>query len=256
MNQYLLLALILFFYMNLWFLASVIKKRNDVADIAWGFGYIVLAWGSFLLWSKWEPRAILCNLLVTMWGSRLAWHIWSRNRGKSEDYRYQAWRKEWGQWFYLRSYFQVFILQGILLFLVAQPILGINLSKSQALNWLDLIGAGVWLVGFYFEVRGDYELANFVKNPQNKGKIMQKGLWSYTRHPNYFGEVTLWWGIFLICLAGGGSLVNIVGPATISILILFVSGIPLLEKKYEGRADFAKYKKTTSVFFPLPPKKQ
>ena len=253
MNYYLSLALILFFYMNFWFLVSLIKKRNDVADIAWGLGFIILSWVSFFL-SGFSLHALIVNSLVTVWGCRLVWHIYTRNRYKTEDYRYLTWRKKWGQWFYLRSYLQVFLLQGFFLFLIALPVMAINSSSPVKFQISSIIGLFVWLIGFYFESTGDRQLKQFISNPTNKGKIMDRGLWQYTRHPNYFGEVTQWWGIFFIALSFPSGMFTIVGPLTITLLILFVSGVPLLEKKYAGRADFEAYKKRTSVFFPLPPK--
>jgi steroid 5-alpha reductase family enzyme len=123
------------------------------------------------------------------------------------------------------------------------------------LNWLDYLGVAIWIIGFYFEAVGDYQLSKFKKDPTNKGKIIQTGLWRYTRHPNYFGEVVLWWGIFLIAVNSPNGLIGIIGPLTITFLILKVSGIPMLEEKYEGRADFGAYKNRTSKFFPLPPKR-
>ena len=255
MNYYLTLAILLFVYMTLWFVVSLIKKRNDVADVAWGLGFMFIAWTSFFLSENSGTRGLLIGFLVSIWGFRLAWHINSRNKGKTEDYRYLAWRKQWGRLFYLRSYFQVYLLQGFLLYLIAIPIMAINESNRLALGWFDFVGLFIWIIGFYFESRGDAELAQFRKDPANKGKIMQSGLWAYTRHPNYFGEVTLWWGIFIISLGSAPFFYTIVSPLTITTLILFVSGIPLLEKKYDKRPDFEEYKKRTSIFFPLPRKK-
>jgi steroid 5-alpha reductase family enzyme len=251
MNYYFSLALILLGYMTCWFLISVIKKRNDVADVAWGLGFVLLAWISFFLSQINSQRGLLVTALVSIWGLRLALHIYRRNKGKQEDYRYLAWRKEWGKWFIIRSYLQVYVLQGLFLFLIIQPVLFINKSIGT-IGLLDIFGVLIWLVGFYFESVGDRELKQFVSNPANKGKIMDQGLWRYTRHPNYFGEVTQWWGIFIIALSIPNALFTIVGPLTITCLILFVSGVPLLEKKYAGRPDF---EKRTSVFFPLFPKK-
>jgi steroid 5-alpha reductase family enzyme len=253
MTYFITLSLILFAYMTLWFIFSVLKKRNDIADIAWGLGFILIAWSGLYL-ANTSLRGILVNMLVTIWGMRLALHIYKRNLSKKEDYRYAAWRKEWGKWFYLRSYFQVYLLQGLLLFLIIQPVIFIHTQVSTSLGMLDLIGLLVWVAGFYFESVGDSQLKTFISNPANKGKIMETGLWKYTRHPNYFGEVTMWWGLFIIALSILGSFFTIIGPLTITVLILFVSGIPLLEKKYAGRTDFESYKKRTSVFFPLPPK--
>jgi steroid 5-alpha reductase family enzyme len=240
--------------MSLWFVVSLVKKRNDVADVAWGLGFILMSWTSMYLAGDFGMRGLIVSLLVSIWGLRLAWHIHNRNKGKTEDYRYLAWRNEWGKWFYLRSYLQVYLLQGALLFLIVFPVLLINRSVGSGLGLLDIIGVVVWLIGFYFESVGDAQLAKFIKDPANKGKLMQSGLWSYTRHPNYFGEVVQWWGIWLIALSLPMGWIGIVGPLTISILILKVSGIPMLERKMEENPAFADYKRRVSKFFPLPPR--
>ena len=254
MNYYSTLILVLFAYMTLWFLISVLKKRNDVADVAWGLGFVLMAWVSFFLSDDPGERGILVATLVSIWGFRLAWHIHARNKGKGEDYRYLAWRNEWGKWFYPRSYIQVYLLQGMFLFLIVSPVLLINKSTGNDLGTLDMIGAAVWVLGFCFEAVGDAQLARFVKNPGNTGKLMRSGLWAYTRHPNYFGEVVQWWGVWLIALAVPGGWVGVVGPVTITFLILKVSGIPMLEKKMEEHPEFREYKRRVSVFFPLPPR--
>lgn len=253
MNYYLHLLLVVYGYMTCWFLVSIAQKRNDVADIAWGLGFVLLSWYAFFL-STPSIKPVVMNLLVTLWGGRLAWHIYKRNRKKGEDARYLTWRKSWKH-FYLRSFFQIYVLQGTLLFLIALPVIYSNYSHSDGFTLTDGIGVLVWCVGFFFEVVGDHQLKVFLSNPNNKGKIMDQGLWRYTRHPNYFGEVTMWWGLFMSALSSPSAYFTIIGPITITILILFVSGIPLLEKKYAGRPDFEAYKKKTSAFFPLPPKR-
>lgn len=261
--------------MVLWFVVSIIAKRNDVADIAWGLGFVVLAWFSYMLFAPLGIKPVIVNMLVTLWGLRLAFHILIRNCKKSEDRRYNEWRQEWskiGAWyFYLRSFFQVYMLQGLLLFIIVIPVLVINQSHSifsntsllgifdtyliADLNLLDCIGLIIWSTGYFFEVVGDWQLKQFTSNPSNKGKIITTGLWKYSRHPNYFGEVTMWWGIFVLGLASSGTIATLISPLTITFLILFVSGVPMLEKKYRGRKDFEAYKKQTSVFIPLPPKR-
>ena len=250
MNYYLTLILILFVYMSLWFVISLIKKRNDVADVAWGLGFVLITWTSFFLSGDSGLRGLLVVLLVSIWGLRLAWHIYSRNKGKTEDYRYLAWREEWGEWFYLRSYVQVYLLQGFFLFLIVLPVLIINKGSGSLLGWLDLAGIAVWLFGFYFEAIGDAQLAQFIKNPANKGKLMQSGLWAYTRHPNYFGEVTQWWGIWLIALSVPYGWPTVIGPLTITFLLLKISGVPMLEKKMSKNPNFEKYKRSTNMFVP------
>jgi len=254
-NYFLTLGILLFGYMSLWFVVSLVKKRNDVADVAWGLGFVLMTWGSYFFSNETSDRGLLVGILVSIWGLRLAWHIHTRNKGKREDYRYLAWRKEWGEWFYIRSFFQVYLLQGMFLFLIVMPVLFINKHMGGPLGVLDLIGVAVWLIGFYFEAIGDAQLVRFIQDPANKGKLMQSGLWAYTRHPNYFGEVTQWWGIWLIALSVPNGLLAIIGPLTITFLILKVSGIPMLEKKMAEHPDFAEYKRRVSMFIPVMPKK-
>ena len=253
-SYFLTLGAVLLAYMSFWFVISVIKKRNDVADVAWGLGFVLMAWTALYLSGEMSARGILINTLVSIWGVRLAWHIYRRAKAKPEDYRYLAWRKEWGAWFYPRSYVQVYLLQGTLLFLISLPVLVIHASAGSALSYLDAVGAAVWLVGFFFEVVGDAQLARFIQNPENKGKLMQSGLWAYTRHPNYFGEITQWWGIWLIALALPNGLYTIIGPLVITFLIIKVSGIPLLEKKMSENPEFAAYTRRVSILIPLPPR--
>ncbi len=246
-------ALALFLYINIWFVVACIKKRNDVADIAWGLGFVLMSWLA-LLFSEHSMRSLLVNTLVTIWGLRLTWHIARRNSGKPEDKRYAEWRAQW-KYFYCRSYVQIFLLQGLILFLVMLPILHIHGSASVDLGLVDAIGVLMWIVGFVFELVGDHQLKMFLLNPMNRGKIMDSGLWAYSRHPNYFGEVTQWWSIFLLAVSLPFGFLTVVSPLLITLLIVFVSGVPMLEKKYAGRPDFETYKKRTSMLFPLPNRK-
>jgi steroid 5-alpha reductase family enzyme len=254
MSFMLTLATLLLLYMTLWFVVSIIKKRNDVADVAWGLGFVLLAWSALWQSDETSVRALVVTLLVSVWGLRLAYHIGKRHIGKPEDFRYAKWRTEWGRWFLLRSYGQIYLLQGFLLFLVSLPVLLIQESLGQPWGWLDTAGLFVWCAGFFFEAVGDAQLARFISDPTNKGKLMQDGLWRFTRHPNYFGEVTQWWGIALMALSVPSGFVGLIGPVTITFLILKVSGVPLLEKKMAEHPDFASYQKRTSLFVPLPPR--
>ncbi len=254
MSYYTTLGVLLWAYMTLWFLVSLVTKRNDVADVAWGLGFVLLAWSSFFLSGRLETRGLAACILVSIWGVRLAWHIHARHRGKPEDFRYMGWRRQWGKWFYVRSYAQVYLLQGAFLFLVALPVLIINRSPGRAIDFVAVFGVCLWVFGFVFEFVGDAQLARFAKDSHNRGKILQTGLWRYTRHPNYFGEVVQWWGIWLLALSVPGGWFSVVGPLTITFLILKVSGIPMLEKKMAQNPDFADYSRRTSMFIPWIPK--
>ena len=168
MDYFFTLGLILFCYMSAWFVLSLVKKRNDVADTAWGLGFVLLAWTSFYLGHAQDTRGLLVGFLVSIWGIRLAWHIHSRNKGKTEDYRYAKWREEWGTWFYVRSYVQVYLLQGFLLFLIVLPTLFINKSIAPSLGIFDFVGVAFWIFGFIFESVGDAQLARFIKETADK----------------------------------------------------------------------------------------
>lgn len=254
MNYLATLVFTMLAYMSFWFVLSLVRGRNDVADVAWGLGFVLLTWTSYFISSDSGTRGLLLGILVTIWGVRLAWHIHRRNRGKAEDYRYLAWRQAWGKWFYVRSFFQVYILQGALLMVIATPIVIINAQAGNGLGLFDLLGTLVWITGFIFESVGDAQLARFIKNPANKGKLMQSGLWAYTRHPNYFGEIVQWWGIWLIAVSVPYGLIGIIGPITITFLIVKVSGIPLLEQKMAANPEFTEYRQKVSMLIPLPRK--
>jgi steroid 5-alpha reductase family enzyme len=187
---------------------------------------------------------------------RLFLHILVRNKGKGEDPRYVAMRENHGKRFWWISLFTVFSLQGFLLWLVSLPIQIGQLSPLPArFTWLDGLGALIWTVGFAFEAIGDWQLAKFLKNPRNKGLVMDRGLWAYTRHPNYFGESLIWWGVYIITLAAPGTFWGILGPLTITFLLLKVSGVPMLEETLREQPAYSAYIKKTSAFFPWFPRK-
>ena len=248
-------AAAVFLYMTGVFIVALIKKNNSVVDVAWGPGFIMVAFLTFFLERGIVARHVLITGLVLVWGVRLAVHISVRNRGKGEDFRYAKWRREWGRWFIPRSFFQIFMLQGLFLLLIVSPVVIVNQSSMTGLSPLDAASAALWLVGFLFEAVGDHQLRQFKKKAENRGKHMTSGLWKYTRHPNYFGEAALWWGTSLIALCVPGGWAAVIGPLTITFLLLKVSGVTMLEKKYKGNPDFAAYARRTSVFFPWFPKK-
>lgn len=247
-----LVALIAVFgYMNAWFLVAIIARRNDVADIAWGLGFVLVALTSLVFNQNFNTTTLLTTLLVTFWGIRLSWHIASRNIKQPEDYRYKAWRETWGSWFYVRSYLQVFIVQGIFLLLVSTPILVIMTYATEGISLAIIFGLFVWLLGFVFESVADKQLRDFVRNPKHKGRIMTTGLWHYTRHPNYFGEITQWWGIGIIALSCSYGWIGLIGPIVITFLIVKISGVPLLEQKYANNPSYQQYKKQTPMLIPF-----
>lgn len=249
-------ALVLLLYVSVLFICSVIFKRNDVADIGWGIGILIVALVSYSEQLTPTLTSKILVLLVGVWAVRLSVRIFIRNRKKGEDERYKTWREMWGNMFYVRSFFQVYLLQGALMMLVGYAVIHATVYGLTEIHtlWL-LVGVSVWLFGFLFEVISDYQLDAFLKREENKGQLMTQGLWKYSRHPNYFGEVVLWWGIWCIVLPLPFGFIAVVSPLTITYLILKVSGIPMVEKHMSHYIEFQSYKERTSAFIPLPPKK-
>ena len=248
-------ALAVFVFFLVLFIIAVVRRNNAVADIGWGIGFIVAAMA--VLWQRdaLTLRQVVVSALVAMWSVRLAVHLWLRSRGKSEDWRYAQWRRQWGEHWVIYSFLQVFVLQAVLLLVVALPVLFVITFGGPVIGWLDVIGVAVWVAGFVFEVVADHQLRRFGQNPANKGRVLQTGLWRYSRHPNYFGEALMWWGIWLIALSVPGAWFTFVGPLLITFLLLRVSGVTLLEKKYSSNPEYLAYQRRTSAFVPLPPKK-
>jgi steroid 5-alpha reductase family enzyme len=256
MGQLILLcALAVGAYMTAWFLLALLKKDNSLADTAWGLGFVLLAGLTFIRGPEpAAPRRVLVTSLVLAWGLRLAAHVFTRNRKKGEDFRYAAWRARWGRCFVLRSYLQIFLLQGLLLLVIAWPVVLVNSTPQTGLGWRDLAGAAVWLLGFVFEAAADAQLARFKREARNQGRIMAGGLWRYSRHPNYFGEALMWWGLFILALGSEGGRPALASPLLITVLLRFVSGVPMLERKYLKNAEFQAYARRTNAFFPWPPR--
>ena len=242
-------ALAIWIYMSLFFLLALFLKDNSIVDIGWGLGFILITILMIIQRPIPGMRGI-AYIFVILWGFRLARHIFLRNRGRSEDFRYAAWREEWGIWFIPRSYLQIFMLQGIIMFIVVYPIVVISVAPLRPVGIIEAIGSIVWSIGFFFETVSDLQLSRFKKDPDNKGKIITTGLWKYTRHPNYFGEVVMWWGIFLLALPVHYGWTAVVSPLLITYLLTKVSGVPLLERKYAGNVQFERYKQRTNTFFP------
>jgi steroid 5-alpha reductase family enzyme len=249
-------ALVILIYFLVMFVIAQAIRNNSIVDMAWGPGFVLVTLFAYFSSDRLTMRGTVALILITIWGVRLAYHIVKRNWGKPEDFRYANWRKEWGKWVIPRAFFQVFMLQGIFMFVVVLPVLLIQSSNMPGFGILEAVGVFVWLAGFFFESVGDRQMREFKSDPGNKGKIIETGLWKYTRHPNYFGEATMWWGLWLIAIPVPYGFLGIISPITITFLLLFVSGVPMLEKKYRGRPDFEAYASRTNAFFPWFPKKK
>lgn len=244
------LILSVFIFVCSFFIIAIVKKDNSVIDIGWGLGFILISVVSLSFINKLELKHLIINTLTIIWGLRLSIYLFIRNHKKGEDFRYKKWREEWKKYFIIRSFFQVFLLQGFFMLIVALPIINTNSSSNFNFQLNDLIGILIWIIGFYFQALGDYQLFKFKKDIKNKNRIMKYGLWKYTRHPNYFGESLMWWGIFIISIGAKNEFISIISPITISFLLLKVSGIPMLEDKYKSNEEYLEYIKNTSSFIP------
>jgi steroid 5-alpha reductase family enzyme/predicted DCC family thiol-disulfide oxidoreductase YuxK len=244
----LITGLCVFLYVCIWAIFGIHKQRADLADIAWGLGFFLVAWTAFFL-SPFSYIGLIVDLMVTIWAFRLALHITRRNRNKPEDYRYKSLKEKWGKNLKIQVFLKVFILQGALLYMISLPILWIN-NHPEKIEWDQFrIGFIFWLIGFFIETIADNQLARFKKDVSNRGKLLMSGLWGVIRHPNYLGELIQWWGLWMISL----NITLLISPLLITFLIVKVSGIPLLEDKMKSHPDFPKYaeKIPSLISFPM-----
>jgi len=240
---------------GLW-LASLALRNASIVDVFWGAGFALIGAATFALTDDGSsPRRALITALVCLWGLRLAIYLGWRNAGHGEDPRYVAMRRHWGPRFPLVSLGTVFLLQGVLMWIVSLPVQLAQLEPGGPLGALDVLGVLLFALGFFFESVGDWQLARFKADPANAGQVMDRGLWRYTRHPNYFGDFCVWWGLYAIALATPYGPYAIAGPVVMSFLLMRVSGVPMLERRIgKRRPGYAEYAKRTSTFFPRPPR--
>jgi steroid 5-alpha reductase family enzyme len=239
-------------------IVSLIYRNVTVVDSLWGLGFVLIAWITLILSDGYAARRVLIAVMVTFWGLRLSLYLSWRNWGKGEDPRYGLWRKESGEKFWIVSLFKVFILQAVVMWCISlAPQFGQMSPSPKHLTWLDSVGACVWAAGFLFESIGDWQLARFKSNPENKGNVMDRGLWAYSRHPNYFGEFLVWWGLFFVALAAPGSWWTVISPVIVTVVLLKMTGIPLTEKTITStRPGYQEYVRRTNAFFPWFPKRR
>jgi steroid 5-alpha reductase family enzyme len=243
--------------MTLLWISSIYLKNVSIVDPFWAMGFIIAAVSYYLNTEGHGIRKELVIGLVIIWGLRLSIYLGWRNWGKGEDYRYQKFRKDYGEHrYWWLSFFQVFLLQGVLCWLVSAPLLAAMYYAPQGiLNFFDYMAIAIWTIGFIFEAGGDFQLAHFKNKPSNKGKLLQSGLWKYTRHPNYFGDATIWWSFGLFSVAVD-SYLPLFGPILMTWLIVKISGVNLLEQTLKDtKPKYKEYDEKTNAFFPWFPKK-
>lgn len=241
--------------LTLTWLYALVKKDNSVMDIMYGVGFVALAFYTYFCADvSQDLRASIITLCTVLWGSRLSIRIWRRNKHKGEDFRYQAWRNEWMKkgslYFHIRSFLQIYVLQGVIIVAVGLPIIFANTLSSIEFSFINLIGLIIFGIGFYFEAKADDELDVFLKDRKNNGEILQTGLWKYSRHPNYFGESLIWWGMAIMVVGIVYWPITLLSPILITYLLRFVSGVPMLEAKYKDNAQYQAYALKTNAFVP------
>jgi steroid 5-alpha reductase family enzyme len=238
-------------------LLSLVWHDASIVDPVWPLGFVVIAWvtRSVAAGHGEATRQWILVAMPTIWGLRLSGYLAWRKHGAPEDHRYQAMRRHWGARFPLVSLLTVFGLQGVLMWIVSLPV---QLGQTRAtpdLGALAVIGMAVWLVGFTFETVGDAQLARFKAAPAHAGQVMDRGLWRYTRHPNYFGDACVWWGIALVAAETGIGAMGIIGAVVMTVLLVRVSGVPMLERTMaRRRPGYPAYVARTSAFIPRPPR--
>ena len=236
-------------------LVSVARRDASIVDIVWGLGFVVVAWSVFATTDGNRTRRMLLVAMTTIWGLRLATHLFLRNRGKGEDHRYQAMRRRYGQRFAVVSLYLVFGMQGVLMWIVSLPVQLGQTREAPDVGIIAGIGIAVWALGMYFEAVGDLQLVRFKRDPANAGKVMDRGLWRYTRHPNYFGDACVWWGIALVAAETGIGAIGLVGALVMTVLLRRVSGVTLLERSLvKRRPGYGDYVARTSPFLPRRPR--
>lgn len=249
-------ALVIAILMLVTWVVSVVIDNASIVDIIWGLGFVLATWGAYLAADidTMTDRSLLVLGMVTIWGLRLTGYLAWRNIGKGEDRRYQQMRRKSPDSFWLTSLYRVFGLQALIMWVVAVPAV-VSQGSEGSLIWLDYVGGAIWLIGLFFETVGDFQLARFKSRSDSKGKVMDQGLWRYTRHPNYFGDFCVWWGIYLVA-AAGGAWWTVFSPIVMTALLMRYSGAGLLEKTItRRRPEYEEYIRTTNAFFPGPPKR-
>lgn len=243
-------AIIIFIYFSLLFAMACWQHNYAIADIGWGAGFILTAIFSAWMTPQHSPLEIIVTLLILLWGSRLSIHIYLRNKNQPEDFRYREMREKWGKHANLHAYVKLYMVQAFIMWIVSVAIMIAAQAVSTPLTWEAWIFAAIAGFGFLYESISDYQLAQFKKSPANRGKIMDIGLWQFSRHPNYFGEIVFWWGISLLVMTSSGQWLALISGITMNILIVYVSGVPMLEKKYKNNPAYRDYIAKTNSILP------
>lgn len=255
--------IVILIYLLIMLVAVTLKKDHSLANFTWGGGVVLLTLLTFFFSQLYLARHILITALICLWGLRLTIYFYIRLK-PGPNPKYLNWQNKWGNFIVFLISLSWIFGQSILLFIMSTPSIVINLSTKPGLNWLDIAATITWLIGFYFETVGDYQLYQFMKNPSNKSdksrsdksrnKILNTGLWRYSRHPNYFGEIVMWWSVYLIAISVSYGIFTIIAPLTITILLRYITGVPAIENQMSDNPKYQKYQKTTNMLIPWWPK--
>lgn len=244
-------ALVLLAVMTVVYGIAYTRRRLDTVDIGWGLAFTAAAWAAEI--QAPSNRSLMVAILVSCWGLRLGLHIYQRSRFRGEDARYTELTKKWRGNIWAQAYLRIFVLQGALVWIISLPVMLLANKHLHGARWLLYVGAIIWAIGFAVEVIADRQLQRFLRD-KNRPRVMQSGLWRYSRHPNYFGELTQWWGIGVMALAARYGWIGLTGPLVLMYLIIFVSGLPPIENKRAKDPAYQEYQRRTSALLLLPPK--
>jgi steroid 5-alpha reductase family enzyme len=246
-----LLVLVVLMALTAW--AGHRAGRVSVVDTTWGIGFVVVAQVAAVVGSGVPWRRVLLLVLVGAWGLRLAWHMHRRNAGKGEDPRYEAMLAREGGNRTLVAIRKVYAVQGLALWFVSLPV-QVSAAAGKGVMTVVVVGVVLWLVGVVFEAVGDAQLARFKADPATKGRVMDRGLWAWTRHPNYFGDACVWWGLYLVAASAWPGVLTVLSPVAMTYFLVFATGARLLEQHMAQRPGYAAYQQRTSYFLPRPPR--
>lgn len=251
MSVYLVSAVLLLVYINIFYFYTLSTEDYTIVDIAWGLGFILVAMFCTLVAKQTSISLWVVDALISIWGLRLSIYIYLRHKGKPEDYRYHALRQSWGRLAWAHSYLKVFLLQASIIWIMSTPVMYLSTQNDTDMNVWGVLLASVGLLGIAYESIADYQNYIFKSDEKNTGKFCETGLWRYSRHPNYFGELAFWWALGLLICVTSQSFIGLITPIIINLLIYFVSGVPLLEEKRKDDPAYQAYKMKTNCIIPF-----
>lgn len=250
-GMFFILGFITTMFVSISFVLALITRRIDLINITWGLGFVVIAVLSFLLSVDFSYKAFLATLLIIFWGVHISTILIKRMRLRGESYKFIALKTKWPRGFYLRLYLQVYLPYGFLMLLICSPVVIVNLFGDDAFSIPNIIGVVLWSIGFFIESVAVSQLYNFFLNSENKNKILTTGLWRYVRHPNYLGEIILWFGLFLLAVDSPYGYLSIISPMLTTLILVVVTGVPVTKSKFKDNSQYQIYSLKTPAIVPF-----